>query len=174
MKTSVHLYIARPAQTPQSPWIDIPHRTAVSGALRVVSDSTEESHTMGYSPHLSNRDHGELSKNRHYWDWFIWYCLPIFARLCCLRIQVARPPRRVNVIYVLLDLALESVPCADQCLSYALIRTNRCEFAATRLQFLHLKFKICSVDFLFAWLVWRSNSILSKCNAGKEFWDLSE
>ena len=83
--------------------------------------------------------------------WHIWSDWPNFARLRCLRIPAARPPLAINVSSLLLDSSLQSVPCAlFRCLrwhSYALLDAN------SPLQFLHLKFKNCSVDSLLNKLV---------------------
>ena len=57
---------SRLAGPAQSPCVDIPQRTAVSGAWRAVGERAGElrAHTMGHRPEISDGDHWELSKNR--------------------------------------------------------------------------------------------------------------
>ena len=76
-----------------------------------------------------------------------------FARLCYLKIQVARPARPAKVISSLLDSPLQSVPRAFRCRRW---QSYECNDANSQLQFLHLKFKNHSVCSLCVCLVWQN------------------
>ena len=85
-----------------------------------------------------------------------------FARLCCLKIPVARPARPAKVTSDLLDSSLQGVPRALWCTRWRLYERKD---SNSLLQFMHLKFKNRSVCLLCVWLTWRRIGNLSKCNA---------
>ena len=75
-----------------------------------------------------------------------------FARLCCLKIPVARPARPAKVTSDLLDSSLQGVPRALWCTRWRLYERKD---SNSLLQFMHLKFKNRSVCLLCVWLIWR-------------------
>ena len=85
-----------------------------------------------------------------------------FARLCCLKIPVARPARPAKVTSDLLDSSLQGVPRALWCTRWRLYERKD---SNSLLQFMHLKFKNRSVCLLCVWLIWRRIGNLTKCNA---------
>jgi len=85
-----------------------------------------------------------------------------FARLCCLKIPVARPARPAMVTSDLLDSSLQGVPRELRCTRWRLYERKD---SNSLLQFMHLKFKNRSVCLLCVWLIWRRIGNLSKCNA---------
>ena len=91
---------------------------------------------------------------------------PNFARLCCLKIPVARPARAEKVISDLLDSSLQGDPCDLGCRRW---QSYERKFANSQLQFLHLKLRNRSVCWLCVWLFWRriggNRSVWARCFA---------
>ena len=91
---------------------------------------------------------------------------PNFARLCCLKIPVARPARAEKVISDLLDSSLQGDPCDLGCRRW---QSYERKFANSQLKFLHLKLRNRSVCWLCVWLFWRriggNRSVWARCFA---------
>ena len=109
----------------------------------------------------------------HYWDYLLLFrCKNVndndsplfaFARLCCLKIPVARfaSARPAKVTSDVLDSSpwLQGVPRAPRCMRWALYERKDVN---SPLQFVHLKCKNRSVCLLCVWLIWRRIGNLSK------------